>query len=108
MFCTWLNGIHKTQKIVLGLAHALWAMWNCRNDIVFNKSKCPPIGYPYGCMMNTSMVSPLTGGTGGHLDSGVLGFGRSCSGYLQWAGGGIRIPFEMFVFLLLIHVTTLS
>jgi hypothetical protein len=39
MFGNWLNKIEKKTKaqICVGI-HALeWAIWNCRNDIVFNK-----------------------------------------------------------------------
>ena len=39
MFGSWLNGIDKGTKarIRIGVAAILWAIWNCRNDIVFNK-----------------------------------------------------------------------
>ena len=40
MFGSWLNGIDKASKarIRIGVAAILWAIWNCRNDIVFNKT----------------------------------------------------------------------
>ena len=40
MFGSWLNGIDKITKarIRIGVAAILWAIWNCRNDIVFNKT----------------------------------------------------------------------
>ena len=40
MFESWLNGIDKVTKthVRIGIAAILWAIWNCRNDIVFNKS----------------------------------------------------------------------
>ena len=40
LFGSWLNGIDKTTKarIRVGVAAILWAIWNYRNDIVFNKS----------------------------------------------------------------------
>ena len=40
MFGSWLNGIDKVTKacIRIGVAAVLWAVWNCRNDIVFNKT----------------------------------------------------------------------
>ena len=39
LFGTWLNGIDKITKarIRIGVAAILWALWNCRNDIVFNQ-----------------------------------------------------------------------
>ena len=40
IFGSWLNGIDKGSKarIRIGIAAILWALWNCRNDIIFNKS----------------------------------------------------------------------
>lgn len=45
MFGTWLNGIDKVTKARIGngVAAILWAIWNCRNDIIFNKK--PSIHY---------------------------------------------------------------
>ena len=39
LFGSWLNGIDSVTKsrIRIGVAAILWALWNCRNDIVFNK-----------------------------------------------------------------------
>ena len=39
MFGTWLNGIDSPTKacICIGVSALLWAIWNSRNDIVFNK-----------------------------------------------------------------------
>jgi hypothetical protein len=38
LFGKWLNGIDKIVKeqIRIGVCALLWAIWNCRNDIVFN------------------------------------------------------------------------
>ena len=43
LFGTWLNGIGKDVKarIHIGVSAFLWAIWNCRNDIVFNKIQIP-------------------------------------------------------------------
>ena len=43
MFSTWLDGIDKITKarIRIGMCAILWAIWNCRNDIVFNKQQIP-------------------------------------------------------------------
>jgi hypothetical protein len=40
MFGNWLNGVDKVSKfrIRIGFCALMWAIWNCRNDIVFNKS----------------------------------------------------------------------
>ena len=40
LFGNWLNGVPKKTKahIRIGVCAILWAIWNCRNDVVFNKS----------------------------------------------------------------------
>jgi hypothetical protein len=40
LFGSWLNGVDKRSKelIRVGTAAVLWAIWNCRNDIIFNKT----------------------------------------------------------------------
>ena len=39
MFGNWLNGIDKNTKacIRIGVAAFLWAIWNCRNYVIFNR-----------------------------------------------------------------------
>jgi hypothetical protein len=41
MFGNWLNNQHKDSKklIWVGVAAICWAIWKCRNDIVFKKMK---------------------------------------------------------------------
>jgi hypothetical protein len=41
MFGNWLNNQHKDfkQLIWVGVAAICWAIWKCRNDIVFKKTK---------------------------------------------------------------------
>jgi hypothetical protein len=41
MFGNWLNNQHKDVKhlIWVGIAAICWAIWKCRNDIVFKKTK---------------------------------------------------------------------
>ena len=41
MFGNWLDGVEKDLKaqIRVGACALLWAIWNTRNDFVFNKSK---------------------------------------------------------------------
>jgi hypothetical protein len=42
MFGNWLNGIDKSAKarIRIGVCALVWAIWNCRNDIIFNNANC--------------------------------------------------------------------
>jgi hypothetical protein len=44
MFGNWLNGIDKTVKarIRIGVCALVWAIWNCRNDIIFNNANVSP------------------------------------------------------------------
>jgi hypothetical protein len=39
MFDNWLNGVDKNDKarIRIGVSALCWSIWNCRNDIVFNR-----------------------------------------------------------------------
>jgi hypothetical protein len=39
MFGNWLKGVEKKDKarIRIGICAIMWAIWNCRNDVIFNK-----------------------------------------------------------------------
>ena len=41
LFGNWLRGVSKTDKVPIrvGVCALLWAMWNIRNDYIFNKAK---------------------------------------------------------------------
>jgi hypothetical protein len=43
-FGNWLNGIPKKDlgQIRVGVCAIFWAIWNMRNDFVFNKQKSQP------------------------------------------------------------------
>ena len=43
MFGNWLNGIDKKTKarIRIGVCAIVWAIWNCRNDVIFNHVAIP-------------------------------------------------------------------
>lgn len=45
MFGNWLNGVDKKLKaqIRVRVSAFCWAIWNCRNDIVFNKTRAANI-----------------------------------------------------------------
>ena len=42
LFGTWLNGIEPdlARHIRVGVCALMWAIWNCRNDLVFNMTTC--------------------------------------------------------------------
>jgi hypothetical protein len=39
MFGNWLNEVDKNNKnnVRIGICSLMWAIWNCQNDVVFNK-----------------------------------------------------------------------
>ena len=41
MFGNWLNEVDKKTKdrIRIGVSAICWSLWNCRNNLIFNKSK---------------------------------------------------------------------
>jgi hypothetical protein len=59
LFGNWLNGVANKDKgyIRVGVCALLWAIWNVRNDFVFNKKKLSiiPAGYPYGYALDPYM-----------------------------------------------------
>ena len=60
MFGGWLNRVDKGTKarIRIGVVAILWAIWNCRNDIVFNKKIFFSLfaGYPQDGTLDTHVV----------------------------------------------------
>jgi hypothetical protein len=40
LFGRWINGIDKKikERIRVGVCALIWAMWNCRNDVIFNRA----------------------------------------------------------------------
>jgi hypothetical protein len=40
LFGNWLNGVNKQVKlrVRIGVCALIWAIWNCRNDVIFNKA----------------------------------------------------------------------
>ena len=41
LFGNWLRGVSKTEKVQIrvGVCALLWAIWNIRNDYIFNRAK---------------------------------------------------------------------
>jgi hypothetical protein len=74
-FGNWLKGIPKDDPIQIRVevCAIIWAIWNTRNDLVFNNPKIPFLaGYLYGYPLDPYMVLSPTKGTKGA--EGVDGF----------------------------------
>jgi hypothetical protein len=69
LFGNWLKGIPKNDliQVRVGVCAVIWALWNTRNDFVFNKpKKFFLVGYSYGYAMDPyAVLSPTRGAAGG-------------------------------------------
>jgi hypothetical protein len=76
LFGNWLAGIDKrdVKQIRIGVCAIIWALWNARNDHVFNKPKAPSFLYV--------VLSPTIGAAGCH-GFWVQLFGVGSTGYIQ-------------------------
>uniref|UniRef100_A0A453ELD5 Uncharacterized protein n=1 Tax=Aegilops tauschii subsp. strangulata TaxID=200361 RepID=A0A453ELD5_AEGTS len=52
LFGTWLNGvdIHIAKHIRIGICALLWAIWNTRNDMIFNGTT-----FTFFCRLSTEL-----------------------------------------------------
>jgi hypothetical protein len=71
LFRNWLHGVSKKDKIQIrvGACAILWALWNTRNDVVFNQSQNFLLfaEYTLGHALDLYMVlSPAGGQNEGH------------------------------------------
>jgi hypothetical protein len=83
MFGNWLNGIDRDIKarIRVGTCAIVWSLWNCRNDITFNKKGTAHFlqVIRYGYSLDPRVGVPVAGGA-----AGTYGLSRDgCTGYLQ-------------------------
>jgi hypothetical protein len=87
MFRNCLNGVEKQTKarIHVGVCALIWAIWNCRNYLVFNKKRnCSPFtGYSYDYPLDSRLVLPSTGGAAGTYGYWMQPTRNGRSGYLQ-------------------------
>jgi hypothetical protein len=86
-FGNWLKGISKKDliQIRMGVCAIIWAIWNTRNDCIFNKTKKKLIyaGYPYGYPLDPYVVlSPARGAVEGD-GFWVQPCGDGSSGFIQ-------------------------
>jgi hypothetical protein len=86
LFGNWLKGIPKKDlaQIRVGVCVIFWAIWNTRNDFIFNKQKALIFaGYPYGYQLDSYMVLSPTRGAAGGNGFWVQPFGDGSLGYIQ-------------------------
>jgi hypothetical protein len=86
LFGNWLKGIPKNDlvQIRVGVCAIIWAIWNTRNDWVFNEPKKFFLGgYLSNLPLDPYVVfSPTRGATGGD-GFWVQPYGDSSSGFIQ-------------------------
>jgi hypothetical protein len=70
VFGNWLVGTPKKYLVIIrvGVYDVLWAMWNVRNDFIFNKLKNQLFAsYSYGYALDPYVIlSPTSGGVRYH------------------------------------------
>jgi hypothetical protein len=87
LFGKWLNGVDKKSKahIRVGVCALLWAIWNVRNNCIFDKKKLSIIsaGYSFGYPLDPYVV--LSAPRGGAPCHGywVQPTGNGSTGFLQ-------------------------
>jgi hypothetical protein len=66
LFGNWLVGVSKKDKVQIrvGACALLWAIWNIRNDYIFNNAKSTFVyaGYLNGYTLDSYVVLPITNG----------------------------------------------
>jgi hypothetical protein len=78
-------GLVKTKaRIRVEVCALVWAIWNCRNEVVFNRSaKLKKFaGYPQSGIFDSHVVQSPTIGAAGTYRYWMQSSNRGCSGYL--------------------------
>jgi hypothetical protein len=72
-------------QITVKVCAVIWAIWNTRNDFIFNKPKTSLFLQVilYGHPLDPYMVLSPTRGGGDGDDFWVQPFGNGCSGFIQ-------------------------
>jgi hypothetical protein len=99
LFGNWLNGIDKKTraKIRIGVLALVWSIWNCRNNIVFNRKDSTIFFacYSYGYTLDSAMAFPIPGGS-----AGMYGFWMQPAAWLRRISstrlpGGLLVDYTM-------------
>jgi hypothetical protein len=87
LFGNWLTGIPKQDlvNIRVGVCAVLWALWNTRNDVMFNKQKKTYLyaGYPHDYPLDLFVVLSSARGEEGRHGFWVQPYGDGHSGFIQ-------------------------
>jgi hypothetical protein len=86
LFGNWLKGIPKKEfiQVRVGVCAVIWAIWNTRNDFVFNKlKKLCLVGYSYGYPLDPYVVLSPTREAAGGDRFWVQPFGDNSSRFIQ-------------------------
>jgi hypothetical protein len=72
MFGSWLNGMdNKTKSCIrIGVCALVWAIWNCRNDIIFNRAT--RVQFLQAINKTTYWINMTGDGCSGYLQPGWL------------------------------------
>jgi hypothetical protein len=83
MFRNWFNDVENKSSNSLGVCAIVWAIWNCRNDLTFNKKNSLFTSYPYGYSLDLILVLPFARGATDAYVYWMQPTGDRRSGYLQ-------------------------
>jgi len=87
LFGTWLDGIEPqtARHIRVGVCALLWAVWNCRNDLVFNRTINTHFvaGYLPSHCVDPYVVAAHSDGGQGAFGYWIYPMGDGNSGYIQ-------------------------
>ena len=83
---TWLAGVEQitAARIRIGICALLWAIWNCRNDMIFNRQHINFFaGYLQSYSLDSYMILTHSYGLQGAFGYWVQPMGDGSSGYIQ-------------------------
>jgi hypothetical protein len=87
MFGNWLNRVDKksTAQIRVETCALVWSLWNCVNDVIFNKNNNVNffIAYPQRYSLDPQMILSSARGATSSYEFFVFLSGDDCTSYLQ-------------------------
>lgn len=85
MFGRWLNAMEKSLKslILVDSCAICWSIWNCRNDLVFNRKFPIYAGDLLGGVLAPYLIPTASDGGQGFYEFWVQPYGDGRTGFLQ-------------------------